>query len=131
MTKYKVKNDFFNVGMGGKGSLSHPHTLLLKKHPFILLNQHWLIQEAEQRRLAGGSSKPPNGVSPSIAQHNTMNAMNPQHHNNGVHSSMQMMNSPVSHGEIPTSPNNIHANSPVYENSSYVNHQQVIYFFAA
>jgi len=86
-------------------------------------NQHWLIQEAEQRRLAGGSAKPPNGVSPSIAQHNTMN-VNPQQHNNGIHSSMQMMTSPVSHGEIPTSPNNIHANSPVYENSSYVNHQQ-------
>ena len=111
-------------------------TFIIKIIPIVSLNsrsynQHWLIQEAEQRRLAGGSAKPPNGVSPSIAQHNTMNAMNPQqHHNNGVHSSMQMMNSPVSHGEIPTSPNNIHANSPVYENSSYVNHQQVIYFLA-
>ena len=93
---------------------------------FRSYNQHWLIQEAEQRRLAGGSTKP-HGVSPSIAQHNTMN-VNPspqqqQPQNNGLHSNM-MMTSPVSHGgEIPT--NNIHGNSPVYENSSYVNYQQV------
>ena len=96
---------------------------------FRSYNQHWLIQEAEQRRLAGGSTKP-HVASPSIAQQNTMNVNPPPHQqqpqNNGLHSNM-MMTSPVSHGgEIPTLTNNIHGNSPVYENSSYVNHQQVI-----
>ena len=94
---------------------------------FRSYNQHWLIQEAEQRRLAGGSTKP-HGVSPIGSQHNNMNVNHPpqQQQNNGLHPTMTMT-SPVSHGgEIP---NNIHANSPVYENSTYVNHQQVKHFY--
>ena len=89
-------------------------------------NQHWLIQEAEQRRLAGGggSTKNSNGISPSIAQQNSMNSQ----HSNGqqLHSNNMMMSSPPSShgGDIQTSPH-LQPNSPVYENSSYVNHQQV------
>merc|ERR1719189_2086907 len=87
-------------------------------------NQHWLIQEAEQRRLAGGSIKP-HGVSPSMNQQ-INNQMNMNQQSNGHHpNNMMMMASPVSQGgEIPTSPNHINTQSPVYENSSYVNHQQ-------
>ena len=87
------------------------------KISFRSYNQHWLIQEAEQRRLAGGSAKP-QGVSPSMNQQ--------YQQNNGHHPNNMMMTSPVSHGgEIPASPNHINTQSPVYENSSYVNHQQV------
>ena len=93
---------------------------------FRSYNQHWLIQEAEQRRLAGGggSTKNSNGISPSIAQQNSMNSQ----HSNGqqLHSNNMMMSSPPSShgGDIQTSPH-VQPNSPVYENSSYVNHQQV------
>ena len=55
------------------------------------------------------------------------NQMNMNQQSNGHHpNNMMMMTSPVSQGgEIPTSPNHINTQSPVYENSSYVNHQQV------
>ena len=95
---------------------------LLQLIQFRSYNQHWLIQEAEQRRLAGGggSTKNSNGISPSIAQQNSMNSQ----HSNGQHN-MMMSSPPSSHGgEIQISPH-IQPNSPVYENSSYVNHQQV------
>ena len=97
------------------------------KYFFRSYNQHWLIQEAEQRRLAGGSAKP-QGVSPSMNQqiNNQMNMNQQYQQNNGHHPNNMMMTSPVSHGgEIPASPNHINTQSPVYENSSYVNHQQV------
>ena len=90
-------------------------------------NQHWLIQEAEQRRLAGGSTKP-QGVSPSINQqiNNQMNLNQNYQQNNGHHLNNMMMTSPISQGgDMPPSPNHINTQSPVYENSSYVNHQQV------
>ena len=53
--------------------------------------------------------------------------MNSQHSNGQqLHSNNMMMSSPPSShgGEIQISPH-IQPNSPVYENSSYVNHQQV------
>merc|ERR1719270_3331048 len=70
-------------------------------------NQHWLIQEAEQRRLAGGSTKPQR-VSPSMNQqiNNQMNMNQNYQQSNGHHPNNMMMTSPVSHGgEIPASPN--------------------------
>ena len=46
--------------------------------------------------------------------------------NNGHHLNNMMMTSPISQGgDMPPSPNHINTQSPVYENSSYVNHQQV------
>ena len=90
-------------------------------------NQHWLIQEAEQRRLAGGSTKPQR-VSPLMNQqiNNQMNMNQNYQQNNGHHLNNMMMTSPISQGgDMPPSPNHINTQSPVYENSSYVNHQQV------
>ena len=60
---------------------------------------------------------------------NQMNMNQQYQQNNGHHPNNMMMTSPVSHGgEIPASPNHINTQSPVYENSSYVNHQQVPIF---
>ena len=105
------------------------HLIIINRNNVIYrsYNQHWLIQEAEQRRLAGGSTKPQR-VSPSMNQqiNNQMNMNQNYQQNNGHHLNNMMMTSPISQGgDMPPSPNHINTQSPVYENSSYVNHQQV------